>query len=240
MEVEFEYTCEDWAEVDALYYKGWLYGLRPLAGVEYGLCWLLFLISVVGGISLLGFLAAAVWLNPAWYLVVGAAALLVFAAGMALEVMRPRREPVRGLIHELVFRLNRQDELCAKMKPRRAARFRRLEKAGRLSFAHRYRLRLDPEGLTLTTEYPTTSGTATRQEDRVGWDAVSAIGQDDHLLSFTLRDGRCIFVPLAAFADVGGCEPFVRAAEAYRVPAPAVDTRIQAPTGLRPAGRSVW
>lgn len=92
---------------------------------------------------------------------------------------------------------------------------------------HRYRLRIGEDGLTLTMEYPATSGTATRQEDRMEWAAVRAIELDDQLLCFAL-DGRRLCVPRTAFPDEGACDRFRRAAAAYRAaPAPA-DTRIQA------------
>ena len=227
MEVEYVYTREDWVEIDARHYKDWLHAQRPLAGAEYGICWFFLLLSAAGGVGLLGFLGAAVWLGLAWYFVVGAAALFVVVCGMALEVLRPRREPVRGLFHEVIFRQGWQDRLLAQVKGRRAAHFRRLEAKGELVLTHSYRLRIGEDGLTLTMEYPSTSGTATRQEDRMEWAAVGAIELDDHLLSFTL-DGRRLCVPRTAFADEDACDRFRRAAEAYRAaPAPA-DTRIQA------------
>ncbi len=235
MEVEYVYTREDWVEIDSRHYQDWLYAQRPLAGAEYGICWFFLLLSVVGGVGLLGFLGFAVWRGLAWYFVVGAAALFVVVCGMALEVLRPRREPVRGLIHELIFRLAWQDRLLAHVKGRRAAHFRRLEEKGELVLTHRYHLRLGPDGLTLSTEYPTTAGTATRQEDHMGWAAVRAVEKGDRLLSFTLESGR-LFVPRMAFADEDACDRFVEAAEAHpAAPAPA-DTRIQcAADGIRPA-----
>jgi hypothetical protein len=142
---------------------------------------------------------------------------------------------VRGLVHELIFRHNWQDRLLAQVKSRRAAHFRRLEEKGELVLTHRYHLRLGPDGLTHTTDYPAAAGAATRQEDRVDWAAVCAIEQDDHFLTFTL-EGRRLCVPRAAFADEGACDRFRRAAEAYRAaPAPA-DTRIRcAGEGIRAA-----
>jgi hypothetical protein len=234
MDVEFTYTREDWVEINARQYKDWLYSRQPLVGTEYGICWFFLLLSVVGGVGLIGFLGAAVWLGLAWYFVVGAAALFVFALGMALEVLSPRRRPARGLIHELIFRLNWQDRLLAHVKGRRAAHFRRLDEKGQLVLTHRYHLRLGPDGLTLTTDYPAATGTATRQEDRVDWGAVCAVELDDHFLCFTL-EGRRLFVPSGAFADEDARGRFARAAEAYRAaPAPA-DTRIQAAGGIRAA-----
>jgi hypothetical protein len=234
MDVEFAYTREDWVEIDARHYRDWLFSRRPLAGPEYGICWFFLLLSVVGGVGLLSFLGAAVWLGLAWYFVVGAAALLLFDCGMALEVLRPRRAPVRGLIHELIFRMNWQDRLLAKVKSRRAAHFRRLDEKGELVLTHCYRLRLDPDGLTLSTEYPAVAGAATHQEDRMDWGVVCAIEQDDHFLSFTL-EGRRLFVPRTAFADEDAYGRFARAAEAYHAaPAPA-NTRFRA-AGEGPRG----
>jgi hypothetical protein len=152
--------------------------------------------------------------------------------------MRPRREPVRGLFHELVVRLNLADQQLAKVKQRRAVRFRQQEENGTLVLTHRYRLRLDPEALTLTTEYPATSGTAPRQDVRWGWDAVSAIHLEDHLLSFVLRDGQCIFIPRTAFADEDACGRFVRAGETYRTAPSPSGTGIQDPGGVFPGMRT--
>jgi hypothetical protein len=234
MEVEFGHTHEYLVEVSVRQYKGWLDVQRPLVGTEFAICCVLFFISLAAGVGLVGFLGFAVWQGMAWYYVVGAAALFVFVCGMFLEVVRPRREPVRGLFQELTFRMNLQDQLLAKVKARRAVQFRRLEEKGELVLTHRYNLRLDTEGLTLTTDYPAAAGTATRQEDRFRWDAVRSVEVDDHLLSFTLNDGRCVFVPRTAFADGDACARFVRAAEALRAaPAPA-DTRIKAPGAVFP------
>src|SRR5947209_8630409 len=104
MEVAFGYTREDWVEIDARYYRNWLFSQRPLVGTEFAICWAFLVLSVAAGVGLPGFLGFAVWQGLAWYWVVGAAALLVFDAGMFLEVMKPRRAPVRGLMQELVFR----------------------------------------------------------------------------------------------------------------------------------------
>jgi hypothetical protein len=227
MEVEYAYTREDWVEIDALHYKDWLHAQRPLVGTEYGICWFFLLLSVVGGVALLGFLGAAVWLGLAWYFVAGALALLPFVCGMALEVLRPRREPVRGLVHELIFRQGWEDKLLARVKGRRAAHFRRLEEKGELVLTHRYHLRLGPDGLTLSTEYPSAAGTATRQEDRMNWAAVRAIELDDHLLSFRLEGWR-LCVPRAALTDEDASDRFLRAAEAYRAAPAGVGARIRA------------
>jgi hypothetical protein len=234
MEVEFACTREDWVEINTRHYRNWLHAQRPLVGTEFGICWFMLLLSVAGGVGLVGFLGAAVWLNLDWYFVAGAAALFVFVCGMFLEVVRPRREPVRGLLHELIFRMGWQDRLLAKVKGRRAADARRLEVKGQLVLSHRYHLRLDPDGLTLTTEYHSATGTATRQEDRAGWGSVCAIDHDDHLVTFTLGDGRCVFVPRSAFADQETCDRFLRAANAYRAAPALADTRIQAPGGVCP------
>jgi hypothetical protein len=234
MEVAFGYTREDWVEIDARYYRKWLFAQRPLVGTEFAICWAFLVLSVAGGLGLVGFLGVAVWEGLAWYWVVGAAALLVFVAGTFLEVMRPRREPVRGLPHELAFRMNLVDQLLARAKARRAEHFRREEEKGALVLTHRYWLRLDPEGLTLTTEYPAASGAFSRQDLRLGWDAVSAVQLDEHLLSFALGDAQFIFVPRSAFPDEDACGRFVRAAEAYRTAPPPPDTRIQSPAGVCP------
>jgi hypothetical protein len=234
MDVEFEYTRKDCVEIDARHYRNWFHAQRPLVGTEYVVCWFLLVFSLVAGVALLGFLGVAVWLGMAWYFVVGAMVLLVVVSGVFLEIMRPRREPVRGLFHELVVRLNLVDQQLAKVKDRRRARFRREEENRSLVLNHRYRLRLEPEGLTLTTEYPATSGTAPRQDVRWGWDAVSAVHLDDHLLSFALRDGQCIFIPRTAFADEDACSRFARTAETYRAAPPQPDTRIQARKELTP------
>jgi hypothetical protein len=234
MEIAFGYTREDWVEIDARYYRKWLFDQRPLVGTEFAICWAFLVFSVAAGLGLVGFLGVAVWEGLAWYWVVGAAALLVFVTGTFLEVMRPRREPVRGLMDELAFRMNLVDQLLAKAKARRAEHFRREEERGALVLTHRYWLRLDPEGLTLTTEYPPNPGTASRQDIRTGWDAVSAIHLDDHLLSFAFADGQFLFVPRSAFADEDACGRFLRAAEAYRTAPPPPDTRIQAQAGVCP------
>jgi hypothetical protein len=246
MDVEFSYTREDWVEIDARHYRSWFQAQRPLMGAEYAVCWLLMVFSLVAGATLLGFLGVAVWRGMAWYFVVGAAALLVFVACIFLEVMRPRREPVRGLFHELVVRMNLADQQFARVKEPRAARIRRMAENGSLVLSHRYRLRLEPERLTLTTEYPATTGTAPRQYVCWGWDAVSAVQQEDHLVTFALRDGQCIFVPRTAFAD-DACGRFVRAAEAYRA-APPPDAGVRASSGVCPgehagafrAARAEW
>ncbi len=154
--------------------------------------------------------------------------------------LRPRREPVRGLIHEIIFRHNWQEQMLAKVKRRRAGHFRRLDAKEELVLTHRYRLLMDAAGLVLTTEYPVTTGSATRQEDRVGWDGVHSIDLDDHLLSFTLTDGRSICVPRTAFTDAQACERFLDAARTYRTTPPPGDTRIQTAGGVHPqttAGR---
>jgi hypothetical protein len=232
MEVDYGFTRADWVEIDARCYRTWFYGQRPLTGTEYAICWFFFLLSSVGALGLVGFLGAAVFVGLAWYFVVGALVLLVFDCGMFLEVVRPRREPVRGLFHELIFRMGLQEQALAKKKSSRAEHFRRLDEKGELVLSHRYHLSLEPKGLTLTTEYPSTAGTATRQEDRTGWDAVRSINRDDVFLAFTLADGRCIYLPCAAFAGEDACERFRLAAEAYRTTPAVSHTRIQTPAEI--------
>jgi hypothetical protein len=234
MEVHFHYTREDWVEVDARFYRRWFWAQKPLVGSEYVICWFLFVVSLAGGAGLVGLLGYAAWVGLAWYFVVGAAALLVVGIGMFLEVVKPRREPVRGMFHELVVRMNLQDQQFAKVKERQADNFRRQEEQGTLVLTHRYHLRLEPEGVVLTTEYPSVPGPAARQDVRWGWDAVSAISQDDHLLSFALSNGQFIFIPRTAFPDEDACGRFLRAAEAYRTAPPPPDSRIQTQTAVSP------
>jgi hypothetical protein len=237
MEIEFGYTREDWVQVNTSVYKAWLYAQRPLSGSEYCVCWVFFLFSLFAGVALLAGLVAAVWLSLAWYFVVGALVLFVFVCGMFLEVVRPIREPVRGLLHELIFRWGLEAKLLDKVRGRRVAHFRRLDAKGELDLRHRYRLRIDAEGLTLATEYPSSSGAATRQEDRIAWSAVSTLTVDDHLLSIMYTDGRCIYVPRGAFAGEEDCKQFLRVAEDYRTRPAAASAAIQGPRGAAPAVR---
>jgi hypothetical protein len=154
MEVQYAYTRDDWVCIDMHVYKNWLYSQRALSTPEYWTCWFLLLFSLLAGVGCLVFLGVSIWLGLAWYFVVGPVVPLVFFCGMALEVLRPRREPVRGLLLELGFRLGWETKLIEKVNRQRALHFRRLEEKGRLNLGHRYALHIDPAGYTLVTDFP--------------------------------------------------------------------------------------
>jgi hypothetical protein len=216
MEVSFHFTRDDWVLINMHIYKNWLYSLKPLSGGEYGLCWFFLLFSLVGGIGCLVFLGMSIWLNLGWYYVVGSALLPIFFSGMALEVLNPRRAPVRGLFHELTFRLHLDNRLLEAVKKRRDRSFRRLEENGKLNLGHQYLLRIDPVGYTSVTEFPSPGGPPTRQEIRRAWSEVTAIDRTEHLVGFKVGDAGYDFLPRTAFRDEETYQRFARTAEAYR------------------------
>src|SRR5688500_9837205 len=119
MDVEFTYTRDDWTHINTQLYKDWLYGLRPLTDSEYWTCWLLLVTSLVGGLACTAFLGYALWSGHAWYMVAAAAVALLLLCGMVLETVNPRREAVRGVVQEMIFRLNWDTQLVAKMRDKR-------------------------------------------------------------------------------------------------------------------------
>lgn len=217
MEVQYAYTRDDWAAISMQQYKDWLYSRRPLSNVEYAICWFLLLVSLLGGVGCLGFLGWSIWFSQAWYFVVGSVVALVFLAGMFLEIANPRREAVRGLFIELIFRLNWEARLIEKVRTRRDQHYRRLEEKGQLHLGHQYRLCIDADGYTLTVDYPATAGPGSRQETRRAWHEVTSIFADERMVFLKIGDAGYDPVPRSAFADDVTCELFMKTAEAYRV-----------------------
>jgi hypothetical protein len=215
MEVEFRYTRQDWVCLNTRTYKEWLYSRRPLTSCEFWLSGFFLVVSILGGTGLLVFFGAAVWSGLAWYYVVVPAALIVFCCGMAMEVLRPHR-PVRGMFIDLAFRMHLEGELIEKYKVRTDAFCRRQEEAGQLNLGHRYLLRIDPAGYTLTTEWPPTEAGTARQENRTEWDVVTAIERDGSMLCFTSGTAGTLMVPCSAFAGDQACQRFAETAEEYR------------------------
>jgi len=216
MEVQYVYTRDEWTSINMQNYRDWLYSRRPLSNVEYRLCWFLFLFTLLAGIGCVVFLVRSIWLNQAWYFVVGSLVALGFLAGMVLEILNPRREAVRGLFHEMIFRLGWEAKLIEKVRSRRDHYFRQLDEKGQLNLGHRYLLRIDSEGYTLVVDYPTTTGPASRQETRQSWREVSSVFLDEHLLFLKIGDAGYQAVPRSAFADDSACQVFARTAERFR------------------------
>jgi hypothetical protein len=225
MEVHFNYTRSDWAAINSRAYRNWLYSLRPLAGTEYAICWFFLFFSLLAGGGLLVFLGVSIWLSLAWYYVVGSVVLLVFVGGMFLEVVRPRREPVRGLFHELAFRMKLEAQLLAKERQRNEGRLRRQQQQGRLELGHRYSLRADERGCTLIIDHPASWDASARQENRNEWSGVRAIEKDTDGLCIVHSDGSFVLLPHHAFADDDHCRRVAAALETYHAAAvsPAAD-----------------
>jgi hypothetical protein len=216
MEVQFVYTRDDWTAITMKHYKDWLYSRRPLSNVEYRLCWFLLLFSLLAGVGCLAFLGWSIWLNQAWYFVVGSVVVLVFLGGMVLEILNPRREAVRGLFIEWIFRQNWEEKLIETVRRRRDRHYRRLEEKGQLNLDHRFLLYIDPEGYTLTVDYPTTTEVASRQVTRQDWRAVTSVHLDEGILFFKIGDAGYQSVPCSAFLDDATCQLFAGTSEAYR------------------------
>ena len=215
MEIQFSYSRDDWAHIDMQNYKDWLYAQRPLSNADYVTCWLLLVFSVVGAIATVAFAVRAVWLGQAWYVVV-CAMVLLFLSGMFLEIVRPRRGAVRGLILELAFRLHVEEDWIERVRRRRGRYFRELEAKGQLNLSSRYLVRIDPEGYTVVTEYSNAAGPPTRQEVRRPWSVVTEIRGDEHVLLIQLGIAGNDPVPRSAFADDDVYQRFAKAAEEYR------------------------
>jgi hypothetical protein len=216
MEVQFQYTRDDWLAISVHTYKSWLHSLKPLHGGEYRVCWFFFVFSLLGSVGLLVFLGFALCTLSPWYYVVGAVVLLCFLAGLALEVLRPKRDLVRGLIHELMFRLDLQDKMLDKIRNRNDRQMREQLAKGALNLEHRYTLRIDSRGYTLVTEFPAAFGPGTRKEMRREWGAVTAVDLSDSLLIFEVGGQGFDFVPRRAFAEEATFHQLARTVVAYR------------------------
>jgi hypothetical protein len=215
MEIQFSYSRDDWAHIDMQNYKDWLYAQRPLSNTEYATCWLLLVFSVLGAIATLAFVVRAVWLGQAWYVMTGVMVLL-FMCGIFLEIIHPRREAVRGLIFELIFRLHLEEGLIERVRRQRDRHFRELEAKGQLNLSQRYVVRIDPGGYTRVTEYPKAAGPPTRQEVRRPWSEVTELRGDERVLFIQLGIVGNDPVPRSAFADDEAYQRFAKAAEEYR------------------------
>lgn len=215
MQVHFDYTRDDWVLINEQTYRNWLYGLKPLTGSDFGICCFLLAFSVLGGLGLLVFLGLAVWWGLAWYFIVGALVLLVFMFGMAMEVVRPRRELVRGLFDELIFRMHLEATFLENHRRRTERLLRRQEQDGQLELGHRYCVHIDLRGYTLTTDFPPSWDGSVRQENRTEWSGVASIDLSDRALTFANNDGTFLLIPRSAFADDDGCRRFAEAALAY-------------------------
>ena len=217
MEVQYAYTRDDWVHINVQTYKDWLHALRPLSDVEYWTCWFLLVFSLLAALGCLVFLGYAIWFNQAWYLVVGSVVVFVLLCGMVLEVLHPRREAVRGLFQELIFRLHWEPQLIAKATSQKEQYFRRLEDQGQLNLGHRYHVRIDPEGYTLTVDFPAASGPAARQETQRAWSEVRSIHLDERMLFLKIGDAGYEAIPRSAFGTDEACQLFAKTAEQYRL-----------------------
>jgi hypothetical protein len=216
MEIAFRYTREDWVRFQTRTYRTWLYGLKPLNDVGLCIFTALLLLAVLGGLGLVGFVGYAAWNGLAWYWVVGPSLVALYFTGMAMEILRPRRRPVRPFFIELAFRFKIEKDLIGKYAVRAEQSLRRQEEKGEANFGHRYLLSIDPDGYTLVTEYPASSANTARLENRAEWAAVHTVEVEDHFLALTNADGSTVLVPRWNFADEGACQRFADVANEYR------------------------
>jgi hypothetical protein len=107
---------------------------------------------------------------------------------------------VRGLFHELAFRLKIEAQLLAKRRERIESQLRRQERQGQLELGHRYDLREDERGYTLITDYPASWQTSARHQNRIEWSDVRAIETDQQSVWISFVHGNFTFVPRHAFA----------------------------------------
>jgi hypothetical protein len=229
VEVTFQHSRDDWTAVSVETFCLWLHRLKPMTAEERVGSTFFLIVSVLAIFGLLGFVVAGAWLNFAWYQIVGAALVLGLPCLVIRAVLHPSdNNSKRGLFHEMIFHLKWQDQLVAKMREKHDRHFRRMEAAGQLDLRHRYVCRIEDETLVWITTYPTQSTSATTQEDRIPWLAVTGIERGERLLGIHLDTGGILGVPRSAFADGQAEESFVSAAEARRA---ASRERVMVPVG---------
>jgi hypothetical protein len=182
--------------------------------------------------GLLALLAAGLWSGGvAWHWLAAAAAALPVPCAVVAAVMRPwDNNTKRGLSYELIFAMGLEGRLVEHVRERHGRHFRKLEEAGALDLGHRYRLRLEPHELALTTEYPAADGVAATQEYRRAWDTVAGVERTDRLILLLADDGTVLFVPRSAFADAAEEGAFVAEVEALLRSARGEQQRVVSPS----------